>query len=241
LKVLASGAEPPVILLLPPWPFSIEIPASLCTAGIRRPQEGDDMGRNGWIAGLALWAGLTAGTPVAAQTPDRFTIQVLLCDDAGVPAEALERAKRDAALIYERSNITLQWIEEPSLLSRTLILRIIFKPLGEKSRNRAVVGIAPGSREARGRLAFVFYERIQGFSEALELDVALMLGHVMAHELGHLLLPYDSHSLSGVMRGAWDRAQARDATGGNLTFNPDQARLIRERLAAPASPTARAR
>lgn len=199
------------------------------------------MGRNRWIAGLALWVGVTGWTSAAAQTPDRLTIRVLLHDDAGVPADALARAKRDAALIYERSNITLEWLEDGSLVSQSLIMRILAKPIGMKSRNRAVVGIAPGSREARGKLAFVFYERIQDFSEALALDVALMLGHVMAHELGHLLLPYEAHTVSGVMRGAWDPAQAKAATAGTLTFNPDEARLIRERLAASASPTLHAR
>jgi hypothetical protein len=199
------------------------------------------MGRNRWIAGFALWAGLTGSTSAVAQTSDHLTIRVLLHDDAGVPADALLRAKRDAVLIYERSSIKLEWIEDGSLPPRSLIMRIVAKPMGKKSHNPAVVGIAPGSREKRGRLAFVFYERIQDFSEALELDIALMLGHAMAHELGHLLLPYDAHAVSGVMRGAWDRTQARAATAGTVTFNPDQARLIRERLAASASPTERAR
>jgi hypothetical protein len=199
------------------------------------------MGRNHWIVGLALSAGMAGWTPAAAQTADRPTVRVRLHDDVGVPAAALERAKRDAVLIYERSNIALEWIEQGSSLSHALIVRIIAKPIGMKSRNRAVIGIAPGSREARGQLAFLFYERIQDFSEALELNVAVMLGQAMAHELGHLLLPYDAHSASGVMRGKWDRAQARAATSGTLTFNPDQARLIRERLSASASPTARAR
>ena len=199
------------------------------------------MDRNRWIAGLALWAGVIGWTPAAAQTADRPVIRVRLNDDAGVPANALERAKHDASLIYERANITLEWIEDDSWSSHALMIRIIAKPIGLKSRNRAVVGIAPGSRDVRGKIAFVFYERIQGFSEELELDVALMLGHAIAHELGHLLLPYDAHSLTGVMRGAWDRAQARNATAGTLTFNPDQARQIRERLSASAGPIAHAR
>lgn len=199
------------------------------------------MDRNRWIVGLAVFAGVTVWTPAAAQTSDHFTVQVRLHDDAGVPADALQRAKRDAELIYERSSIKLEWIDDGSSTPHSIILRIIAKPIGMKSRNRAVVGVAPGSREVRGRLAFVFYERIQDYSEALELDIALMLGHAMAHELGHLLLPYDAHSVSGVMRGAWDRAQARAATAGTVTFNPHQAQLIRERLAASASPTGRAR
>jgi hypothetical protein len=199
------------------------------------------MGRNQWIAGLTLCAALIGSAPAAAQTADGLTIRVLLHDDVGVPADVLQRAKRDAALIYARSSLTLEWIDDPWVTPSPLIVRITAKPIGLKSRNRAVVGIAPGSREKRGRLAFVFFERIQEFSEALALDVALMLGHVMAHELGHLLLPYDAHSLTGVMSRAWDPAQARSATAGTLTFNPAEARLIRERLAASASPTAHAR
>jgi hypothetical protein len=168
-------------------------------------------------------------------------VQVLLHDDVGVQGDALERAKREAVAVYDRSKITLEWIDAGASPSQTIIVRIIAKPIGRKSRNPAVLGIAPGSRETRGKLAFVFYERIQDFSEGLALDIALMLGHAIAHELGHLLLPYDAHSFSGVMRGAWDRTQALAAKSGRLTFNPGQARLIRQRLEASASPIAHAR
>jgi hypothetical protein len=66
-----------------------------------------------------------------------------------------------------------------------------------------------------------------------------MLGHVMAHELGHLLLPHGAHSVVGVMRPAWDRAQAKGALEGTMTFTPDQAELIRTLLSASASPIQR--
>jgi hypothetical protein len=41
-----------------------------------------------------------------------------------------------------------------------LIMNITAKPPGAKSRNRAVVGVAPGARGARGSIAYAFYDRI---------------------------------------------------------------------------------
>jgi hypothetical protein len=193
------------------------------------------MGCKRWIAGLALFTGVAGWDSAAAQTPERFSVQVLLQDDAGVPADVLEQAKRDATRVFGRSNIDLEWIEERTYQSSSLVMRITAKPIGTKSRSRFVVGLAPGTREARGTMAFAFYERIQAYSAELALDVSQMLGHVMAHELGHLLLPNDAHSFTGVMRGAWDWAQANQATAGLLTFAPDQAALIRDRLRASAS------
>jgi hypothetical protein len=172
------------------------------------------MGRKRWIAGLTLWVGVIGWEQAAAQTLERFSLQVLLKNDAGVPAGVLEQAKRDAIRVFDRSNINLEWIEDGPYQSGSLTLRIIAKAIGTKSRNRSVVGIAPGTREARGIIAYAFYERIQTYSAELALEISQMLGHVMAHELGHLLLPYDAHSFTGVMRGrgTW-RRQDRQRRG----------------------------
>lgn len=197
------------------------------------------MGRHTWVAGLVLCAGLTGWEPAAAQTPARFTVQVLLLDDAGVPVDALEQAKHAATRVFALSNIDLQWIGHGPYQPCSLTVRIVAKPTGARSRSRFVVGLAPETREARGILAFAFYDRIQLYSAELGLDASQMLGHVMAHELGHLLLPHGAHSRTGVMRGAWDGAQANQATLGLLTFAPSEAALIGERLSACASHIAR--
>ena len=113
--------------------------------------------------------------------------------------------------------------------------RIVAKPISAAQRSRFVVGIAPETREARAIIAYAFYDRVQLYSAELGLDASQMLGHVMAHELGHLLLPHGAHSLAGVMRGAWDGTQAKQATLGRLTFTSAEAALIRDRLSACAS------
>ena len=176
------------------------------------------MGRKRWIAGLTLCVGVTGWEPAAAQTPAGFAVQVFLQDDGRVPADVLEQAKHAATRVFALSNIDLQWIGHGPYQPCSLIVRIVAKPIGATNRSRFVVGIAPGTREARGILAFAFYDRIQLYSAELGLDASQMLGHVMAHELGHLLLPHGAHSITGVMRGAWDGAQANQATMGLFDF-----------------------
>jgi hypothetical protein len=59
---------------------------------------------------------------------------------------------------------------------------------------------------------------------------ASLLGVVIAHEIGHLLLPYGSHSASGLMQGDWDSRQFLLARTRRLWFTAQQAELIRAHL-----------
>jgi hypothetical protein len=199
------------------------------------------MSRTRWIFGLVLCAVVTGPQSAAGENADPSTIHVLLHDDAGVPAETVERARQEVSGVFRRSKISFEWISVDACAGSCFIIRIVSKPIGAKSRNPNVVGIAPGTRELRGKLAFVFYDRIRVYSAELGLEASQMLGHVMAHELGHLLLPYGAHSVAGIMRPSWDRSQVTHAAAGILAFTADQAVLIRERLQASASPIAHAR
>ena len=194
-----------------------------------------------WILGLVLWTVVIGPQSAAGQDASASSIRVLLHDSAGVPLETVERARQEVSRLFRRSNIPFEWIGADRFDASSLSIRIISKPIDAKSRNRLVVGLAPGTREVRGKLAFVFYNRIHLYSAQLGLDTSQMLGHVIAHELGHLLLPYGAHSIAGIMRPAWDRVQVTNAAGGTLAFTSDQAELIRKRLSAAASPIAHAR
>lgn len=52
----------------------------------------------------------------------------------------------------------------------------------------------------------------------------------MAHEIGHLLLPYGSHSDTGIMKGHWDVEELRRLEPDTLRFTPWQAQMIRGRM-----------
>ena len=58
------------------------------------------------------------------------------------------------------------------------------------------------------------------------------MGHAIAHEVGHLLLPRGTHGPAGLMRGTWGMEDMRDAVQGHLGFSTMEAAIIRARLAA---------
>jgi hypothetical protein len=193
------------------------------------------MGRRTWIAGLVLCAGVAAERTAAAQMPHSPVVYVHIMNRAGVPAETLGRAQDDAAHVFHLSGIALVWVDAESCLASCLTVRIVKDPVSIKSRNPHTLGVAPSTKEARGINVFIFYPRIRAYSADLGMQASQLLGHVMAHEMGHLLLPHGAHSVAGLMRPEWDRAQVRNAATGLLTFTSDQASLIRERLRASVS------
>ena len=54
-----------------------------------------------------------------------------------------------------------------------------------------------------------------------------ILGHGMAHEIGHVLLHHAAHSPAGLMRSQWDRTDFENMVGGNLHFTSKEAERVR--------------
>jgi hypothetical protein len=104
------------------------------------------------------------------------------------------------------------------------------------------LGGAADTPEQRGRMAYVFYSRVEHIARTYlitsrrratdDSDNVIVLAHAMAHEIGHLLLPY-GHSATGLMRPAWDGGDLRRAVHGRLNFTAQQAELIRAKLMTP--------
>jgi len=93
-----------------------------------------------------------------------------------------------------------------------------------------VLGVAVRSDEECGRVVWLFYHRIHDLAWFQRLDPSQLLGHLMAHEIGHLLLPSGSHSAAGLMKGTWDETQAGLARTDILTFDASQAAAMRARI-----------
>jgi hypothetical protein len=55
----------------------------------------------------------------------------------------------------------------------------------------------------------------------------VVLGCLIAHEIGHLLLGNDQHTVSGIMRAGWDIQQIQQLMKGALRFTPQQAMRMR--------------
>ena len=113
-----------------------------------------------------------------------------------------------------------------------LVIKIVANPIGEKGKNPTALAIAPGSKEARGTVACCSTTASIVSGSFSSSRCRSLLGHVMAHEMGHLLLPYGSHAASVIMKARWDTQQALLASMHSLTSIAAQAALIRTRLRA---------
>jgi hypothetical protein len=69
-----------------------------------------------------------------------------------------------------------------------------------------------------GCVANIFYAKIDEVAWRAGGRSARILGHTMAHELGHLLLGANAHSPSGIMRGDWSPEDLMFMRSGELTF-----------------------
>jgi hypothetical protein len=62
-------------------------------------------------------------------------------------------------------------------------------------------------------------------------DLGRILGSVIAHEMGHLLLGSNAHAISGIMRPHWESGELHRIAMGTLLFLPEESKRMRARIA----------
>ena len=164
---------------------------------------------------------MVTGVAGAAETREPATVRLQLRNEARVSDDVLEESRNEVARIFARAGFDVLWVDEAPRITVKIVAHVI----GYARAASPVMGVA--LRTADGPIAQVFFRRVEEFARIHRADLGTMLGHVMAHEVGHLLMPTLSHSPTGLMRGVWDDAQVRDAAGGALTFTDGQAEKIR--------------
>jgi hypothetical protein len=98
-----------------------------------------------------------------------------------------------------------------------------------------VFGVAFLSEEGTGCYIDVFYDRVLGLNADWNVSPAEILGTVIAHELGHLLLGSNSHSDAGIMKARWEGGELGRLSRGNLWFTSEQrGRMIRKLESVPS-------
>ena len=164
-------------------------------------------------------------------------LPVAIYDYAALPPPVLDRAKGVATKIYGRIRVSVTWLEDSQIAaavatttaacldSPTPLLHL--RLLGRSLNSRRPTGDL-GFAFSGGTLASVLVERIQYAAKSKSLDVGDLLGVIMAHEIGHLLLPPDSHS-TGLMAPKIDLFLIEH---GGLSFGPRHASMIRARIAS---------
>ena len=197
------------------------------------------MGRKIWVALAVLVSlpGSTASGQTTHEQPIRLTVSVF--NDAEVPQSVLQVARARAQTVLAGAGVALTWLDcgTPGKWVQDTGCRDIAFPshpsvrLARNGRHRTgdVFGESFLDDKGVGNYASVYVEPLAA-SKALDVvSEGDLLGYVVVHEVGHLLLGLDSHSADGVMRGKWDFATLQQAARGTLIFSAGEAERMRAR------------
>ena len=177
------------------------------------------------VAGLSFTFTLfTAGQTLAAQ--DYPTVVVVHVDNhARIPPDQLERSGLEVTRIYERAGIHMIWVEgdgqadpasteldgRPAAVHVRVLLLSRDMAISKIARERIPANVVGRAAGPTGR-AYILTHRVAELTARNRWDFDLVLARVIAHEVGHLLLPPNSHSTSGIMRETLDISPGRSET-----------------------------
>jgi hypothetical protein len=189
-----------------------------------------------WMVGCSL---LAHGRQAAAQNPQ---VTVFVNDSANVAERVVLEAEQSAGRIFRQAGVDVAWVncglqnryrselqcEASTISNPSLVVRIIphARTLGED-----VFGVSFVDHDT-GTYADLFFEPIEQLHhQNKEIPVASILGSVLAHELGHLLLGWNAHFPGGIMQAHWNEGQLRLIAMGRMFFSKEQATKMRGRIA----------
>jgi len=161
-------------------------------------------------------------------------VNVSICNLGGLKESVVRKARAETEAVFRPSKIRIEWsdCDQPSG-PRTFIIRLradkpphTAGPSSLDAMGRAFLG-----KDGSGYLADAYFQSVRELSDLHGADAAALLGVVIAHELGHLLLG-PGHTPNGVMRSAWGSREMRAVGQRWLKFNREQ-RAKMQRMLSP--------
>ena len=183
---------------------------------------------------VLLWGTMAIADAGNSRLPK---ITVLVNNSADVSRTVLRKAEFDAGQIFHAAGVEIEWEDCQSSAvvdvcrqvpgANEFVLSIV--PTGKTSTD-SVFGVAFLGEGGIGKYCNVFFDRVEETQRESGTGAAHLLGAVVAHELGHLLLGSHGHSNLGIMTPVWGEQSLRAIEMGTFFFTPEQASLMRARM-----------
>ena len=188
--------------------------------------------RNCKLAAIVTAAWVLTGTLSRAEDRPTLTVVLHVTDFAGTDPGDFARARTEAQRIFDDTAIRLVWVDiangPRARACEGLSLFVSFlSPYLIQQRTRQGMGESVlGSASPSTGYAFIYSERVRELAPRRRIDEGVLLGRVIAHEVGHLLLGGHDHSRTGLMTVGMET----DPTGLQALFSAKERRAIRARL-----------
>jgi hypothetical protein len=187
--------------------------------------------------------GGSANRPTTDNAQAGLTITLRVYNYAHVAPAQLSRAEEEATAILRKAGVETAWVDCPLSGADLKIYPACQERMGAADfalrlrpsarTPKAAQGDTLGSALAclpyqAGCSAEVFCQRVADWAGQVEnISVYQLLGHAMAHEIGHLLLGANSHSRNGIMRPQWNPRDLAIIARASMYFTPEQSAKIR--------------
>jgi hypothetical protein len=170
---------------------------------------------------------------------DQLGIPVRVYDFAHVDRDVLQSAEKLTAEIFRKAGTEVLWLDGPEAHPdnaevghpefRVKIVPTLEMLSGAKEKRKDdPLGFAiPCDESEQACLFYVLYSRISAWAGRDGIDPSRILGHVIAHEIGHALLGPNAHASIGIMQGRLPRLDM----GRVLYFTDIQSQQLRADLA----------
>ena len=174
---------------------------------------------------------LTAGTGAMAAYDARTAKWVVTaCLNPGANGSMMYRGQATAAEILKSAGILLEWSGEERTCSQRhgIVVTISLEtPLHQHPGTLAYA--LPYDRTR----VVLFYDRV--LSATGPAVTPSLLGHVLAHEIVHILQGVNLHATSGIMKPRWDKRDYDQMQRAPLPFTQEDLNLIDRGLEYQAS------
>lgn len=193
---------------------------------------------------------LAVGIPLSAQRLPADGLTVRIYDAYGVGSQELRSALDVAGALFDTTGVALRWREcrplktapVPAidrcgdvLHANEVVVRLIANGRETAARTWAFGYSLVDQQTRTGTLSTVFGDHVATVAARLRVDGPTLLGRVIAHEVGHLLLGTTSHSGNGLMRAHWPDRLLRAGQFRDWQFSPDDVRQLGPALQARAT------
>jgi len=161
----------------------------------------------------------------------------------GVSHALLVRSEGEATAILNHAGLEVGWVDCPlsagesasypacrnTMSSTEFTIKIL---TAADARRIATHGDDLGEAleclgDHSGCSAYVFYRDVRELTRGEDVSESQLLGHALAHEIGHLLLGARSHTANGIMRAHWHQQELCTIARAHLFFTDEQSERLR--------------
>jgi hypothetical protein len=177
---------------------------------------------------------MRAASPVNSGSDPIVTVRLYSMESQANPH--LRRAIEEADRVFDRAGLRVRWIgclpaeRDPACdtapARRDIRLRILPGKGGREFEG--ALGYALALNRGDGVYANALFGAVTEVRRGTMVSTAQLLGHVIAHEIGHLLLGTVHHSRTGLMSATWEHEELLSIARREMRFSDQQTHRIRE-------------